>query len=64
MARNNARYAIALLIIIVVVICSVIMGFHDTIFEQRWTTPYYVGSDLLDPCIARCNRNFPYDAVH
>ncbi|KAL1300722.1 hypothetical protein AAHE18_18G202200 [Arachis hypogaea] len=39
------------------------MGFHDTIFEQRWTTPYYIGSDLLKPCIARCHRNFPYHEI-
>ncbi|QHO58664.1 uncharacterized protein DS421_3g92560 [Arachis hypogaea] len=62
MARNCASYAITILLIIGVVICSAITNLHDTISKQRWTRSYYIAFEL-DICIARCRRQFPHESI-
>ncbi|QHO53661.1 uncharacterized protein DS421_2g49910 [Arachis hypogaea] len=55
MAKNGATLVIAMLMIILVIICSgAIDEFHETIPEEDWTTSYYIANHSLEICAKNC----------
>ncbi|MED6119685.1 hypothetical protein PIB30_117999 [Stylosanthes scabra] len=64
MAKNGVTLAISIMLTILVMICSSIDTFHETISKQVWTstTSYYIivgrTSYSLDRCVNQCMRRY------